>query len=112
MDQSNGVVMRIYPVERKPDEPDVTRAFVGLPLGSEVKGVCRTQNGIGIVVLGPRDPTTRAPHNLMVAPEDVLCTPLLGETIGEPLGILQFGGPRSVVIICPLLPWPTPQADA
>jgi hypothetical protein len=44
--------------------------------------------------------------------EDVLCAPLLGEHIGEPLGILEFGGPRAVAMVCPLLPWPQPEADA
>jgi hypothetical protein len=112
MDQSSGVVMRIYPVERSADEPDYTRAFVGMPVGSEVKGVVKTQKGIGIVVLGPRESTTRVPHRLLVMAEDVLCAPLLGEHIGEPLGILEFGGPRAVAMVCPLLPWPQPEADA
>lgn len=106
MDQSNGLVMRIYPVEKHPEEMDITRCFVGLPAGTKPCGLVRTQHGLGVVAVVPRDAGMRVPHNLMAMAEDVLCIPLLGETIGEPFGTIQLGGPKDIVTICPLYPWP------
>lgn len=107
-DQSDGLVMRIYPVEKKADEVEKTRAYVGLAIGAEPCGVVRTQNGVGIVVIESPNPGQRVPHALAMLPEDYHFVPLLGEHVGAPLGVVQLGsGLGPAVAVCPILPWPT-----
>lgn len=110
METNVAVALRVFPMEKSADEPDITRTIVHMPAGSKPCGLVKTHNGVGICVVLPAIVGPRVPHALQVAPADVIVEPLLGRRFGEPIGILNYGAQPFAVM--PDLPWPEVKADA
>lgn len=94
-------------ISKREEDLDPTRGYVNMPIGTKPFGVIRTVNGIALVALVPSKHGPVVGHALAMMPEDVLCIPLLGERIGDPIGVVQVGGAGgAVVAVAPILPWP------
>lgn len=110
MEIQNGVALRVFPMEKLADELDATRAVVHMPVGSKPFDVIPLGRGVGICVILPRVVGPRVPHPVLAMPADVPVIPLLGRSLGEPIGVLLFGD--TPLAIVPELPWPQPEDAA
>lgn len=115
MDIQNGVALRVFAVEKKHlaegEVEDPCRAWVHMPVGTKPVGIVKTERGIGVCAILPRVLGSLVAHPVLVLQNDVPVVPLIGRSLGEPMGFLDFGG-GVVLTLVPELPWPNPVEQA
>lgn len=102
-------VVRVFMLEKQPDEVDHTRAGVYMPIGSEIVRIIEPEKGkVGVVATCPPE-GARVWHPMIIAPMDQPVTPLIGRQLGPAIGIMPF--PNLLAVMFPELPWPSSEVE-